>query len=87
MAPTKKPGRAEEVFFKESFLFKHCQKGAVNPNFVSLHSCKRNFGFSYTDFSLDEVKQIVWGVRCGQQGYFVPQEVCNNHCQAQPQTK
>ena len=38
MAPTKKTEGKEEVFFKESFLFKHCKKGAINPNFVSMYS-------------------------------------------------
>ena len=76
MAPSKDQKRKEELFFKESFMFKHAKKVAVpDPSFVSLHACKRNFGFSFTDFSLTEVQQVVWGVRRGQQGYFVPPEV------------
>ena len=75
MAPTKNLKRKEDVFLKERFMFKHAKKGIPDPSFVSLHNCKRNFGFSFTDLSLTEVKEVVWGVRCGQQGYFIPPEV------------
>ena len=75
MAPTHDQKRKEENYFKESFMFKHAKKGVPDPSYVSLHACKRNFGFSFTDFTLAEVQQVVWGVRRGQQGYFVPPEV------------
>ena len=78
MAPTKNLKRKQDVFVKESFLFKYVKKGIPDPTFVSLHNCKRNFGFSFTDLTLSEVKEVVWGVRCGQQGYFVPPEVKPN---------
>ena len=29
----------------------------------------------FMDLRLSEVKQVVWGVRRGQQGYFLPPEV------------
>ena len=75
MAPTKDIKKQEAMLVKEKFLFKRVKKGIPEPSFVSLHNCKRNFGFSFSDMTLPEVKQVVWGVRCGQQGYFVPPEV------------
>lgn len=75
MAPTKIKKRKEATFLKEIFMFKHAKKGVPDPTFVSLHNCKRSFGFDFTDFTLEEVQQVVWGVRCGQQGYFVPPKI------------
>ena len=91
MAPQKNQKKLADQYVKESLLFKHCQKGVVPSSYIGLHSCERNFGFKYNvrfyfsfksktdcniqDLTLSEVKQVVWGVRCGQQGYFLSPEV------------
>ena len=75
MAPTKDFKKKSQQFMKESYLFKHCKKGAIDPAYMSLHACERNFGFKFSDLSLEEMKEVVWGVRCGQQGYFISPEV------------
>ena len=82
MAPTKDQKVKEDTFVKESFLFKHCKKGAIPSSYTGMHACQRNFGFKFTDFKLSEVKMIHWGVPSGQQGYFVPPEVSAyyRHC-------
>ena len=33
------------------------------------------FSFYDQDLSIPEMRQVVWGIRCGQQGYFLPPHV------------
>merc|ERR1712179_86500 len=80
MAPEKNVKKKTSRYVKELVLSKYCKKGAVPPNFTSLHSCERNFGFNYQDLTLSEMKEIVWGLRCGQQGYFLPPNVVAAAC-------
>ena len=47
MAPEKDVNKKTARYVKELVLSKHCKKGYVPPNFTSLHSCERNFGFKY----------------------------------------
>ena len=61
MAPTKEIKKKKKTYLKEIILFKHCKKG--------------NFGFRFSDLTIDETKLVIWGVRKGQQGYFLPPEV------------
>ena len=75
MAPTKDIKRKTQQYMKENTLFKYCQKGTVDPSYISLHNCERNCGIKYSDLTLKEVKTVVWGLRCGQEGYFISPEV------------
>ena len=48
MAPGKDQNKKNDIFVKESLLFKYCQKGAVHKEYTSLHSLERNFGLKYS---------------------------------------
>ena len=78
MAPTKDIKRKTQQYAKEKLLFKHCKKGLVDPSYMSLHNCERNCGIKYSDLTLKEMKSVVWGLRCGQEGYFISPEVESN---------
>ena len=68
MAPTKEIKKKKETYLKEIILFKHCKKGFVPPSYIGIHSSARNFGFKFSELTIDETKLVIWGVRKGQQG-------------------
>ena len=59
MAPGKDINKNTARYVKELVLSKHCKKGDVPPDFTSLHSCERNFGFNYQVHTLRCVDS--WG--------------------------
>ena len=75
MAPTKNMLRKRQQYRKEKIMFQLCRKGNVDASYLSLHTCDRNFGIKFYHLTVEEIKRVVWGVRCGQQGYFIPPEV------------
>ena len=75
MAPTKDEYKKKQQYHKESILFKYCKKGPIDSRMLGIHSCERNFGFKFSDLSIEEMKKVVWGVRSGQAGYFLSPEL------------
>ena len=54
MAPGKAQSKINDIFVKETLLFKYCQKGIVPKNYTSLHSLERNFGLKYSVSNLSK---------------------------------
>ena len=76
MAPEKRLGRKLKKAEKELNLWDKCLKGKLIPkDFISLYAAERDFGLLHSDFNTEELKQIMYGLRGGQFGYFIPVQV------------